>query len=91
MLFLLLCCDLVQSSTVNGMPALSTGVVVTLGLVSHLQQHPQPAGDVAPADTFPGDGEVLHLACQTDPQAGSDTSRPSKGWTIAVLTAETSL
>ena len=84
-------CDLVKSRTVNVVPTLGTGVVVTLGLVSHLQQHLQPAGDVAPPDTFARDGEVLRLASQTDPQTGSHTAGPSEGWTVAVLATVTSL
>ena len=54
--------DLGQSRAVNGSSALGTRVVVTLCLVSHLQQHPQPARDVAPPHALPRDGEVLQLA-----------------------------
>ena len=91
LLLLLFCGDLVQSRAVNVVFALSTGVVVALGLVSHLQQDPQSAGDVPPPHAFPGDGVVLRPACQADPQARPNTASPAECWTVAVLPAETSL
>ena len=56
--------DLSWSRTVNGSPALGTGVVVALGLVPQLQQHPQSAGDVPSPHALPRDGEVLQLSCK---------------------------
>ena len=68
------------------------GVVILPSVgVPPLQQHPQPAGDVPPPHAFPGDGVVLRPACQADPQARPNTPSPAECWTVAVLTAETSL